>query len=82
MTLLDNLRQNGLVGELLPDRLHEVRQQEVVSGVLGEAEQLQAELLVVVARRHSLLGSLFHRSVTAQLVQQSPVPLLLLPAKD
>lgn len=82
MTLLDNLRQNGLVEELHPDQLHEISRPEEVGGVLDEAERLQAELLVVVARRHCLLGSLFHRSVTAQLVQKSPVPLLLLPAED
>ena len=82
VTLLGNLRQNGLVEKLCPDQLHEISRQEVVGGVLGEAERLQAELLVVVARRHCLLGSLFHRSVTAQLIQKSPVPLLLLPADD
>ncbi|MCI1188629.1 universal stress protein [Hymenobacter sp. DH14] len=80
--LLDNLRQNDLVDELRPDQLHEISRPAVVAGVLGEAERLQAELLVVVARRHCLLGSLFHRSVTAQLIQESPVPLLLLPAED
>jgi nucleotide-binding universal stress UspA family protein len=81
VAVLDNLRQNGLVDELLPDQLHEISRPEVVSGVLDEAARIQAELLVVVARRHCLLGSLFHRSVTAQLIQQSPVPVLLLPAE-
>jgi nucleotide-binding universal stress UspA family protein len=50
--------------------------------VLEEAVRLDSDLLVVVTRRHSLLGSLFHRSVTAQLIQESPIPLLLLPAED
>ena len=51
-------------------------------GVLLGAAELNADMLVVVARRHSLLGSLFHRSVTAQLIGESSLPILLLPAKD
>ncbi|GAB3299934.1 universal stress protein [Hymenobacter humi] len=51
-------------------------------GIMQGATELDADMLVVVARRHSLLGSLFHRSVTAQLIGESALPILLLPAKD
>jgi nucleotide-binding universal stress UspA family protein len=39
-------------------------------------------MLVVVARRHTLFGSLFHTSITTQLIEQSPIPVLVLPAED
>ena len=48
---------------------------------LTEAARQQADLLVVGARHHSLLGSLFHRSITALLIQASPIPVLILPAE-
>ena len=73
-------RTNALVNGFAESRLHEVYHPAVVAGVLGEAARQQADLLVVVARRHSLLGSLFHRSVTALLIQKSPIPVLILPA--
>ncbi|WP_426059781.1 universal stress protein [Hymenobacter sp. B1770] len=82
VTLLHHLRQNGLADDVTgPGRLHTLVRHRAVGGVLEEAARLEADLLVVVARRHSLLGSLFHRSVTAQLIQESPIPLLLLPAE-
>ncbi|MFD1470218.1 universal stress protein [Hymenobacter caeli] len=36
--------------------------------------------VVLVARPHSFLGELFHRSVTAHVLLHSPVPVLVLPA--
>ncbi|GAB3242432.1 hypothetical protein GCM10027346_38670 [Hymenobacter seoulensis] len=80
--VMETVRQNALVDELTESQVHEVSQRTVVGGILQEAGRLEADMLVVVARRHSLLGSLFHRSVTAQLLQESPVPVLLLPAED
>jgi len=47
-----------------------------------QAARREADMLVVVARRHSLLGGLFHSSITAQLIQESPIPVLVLPAED
>ncbi|ALW86726.1 hypothetical protein AUC43_17560 [Hymenobacter sedentarius] len=61
---------------------HMVYHTHAKDGILLGATELNADLLVVVARRHSLLGSLFHRSVTAQLISESAIPLLLLPAQD
>jgi nucleotide-binding universal stress UspA family protein len=51
-------------------------------GIMQGAAELQADMLVLVARRHSLLGSLFHRSVTANVLGETSLPMLLLPAKD
>ena len=61
---------------------HMVYHSHAAEGILQGANELNADMLLVVARRHSLLGSLFHRSVTAQLIGESSLPILLLPAKD
>jgi nucleotide-binding universal stress UspA family protein len=80
--VLRTLAANDLTEELPPGQLHEVHHHSVVGGVLAEAARQDANQLVVVARHHSLLGSLFHRSVTAQLIERSPIPVLVLPAED
>ena len=80
--VLDTVRSNDLVNELADDALHQVYQNTVVGGILQEAAGQQADMLVVIARRHSLLGGLFHRSVTAQLLRESAIPVLVLPAQD
>ncbi|GAB2849332.1 universal stress protein [Hymenobacter ruber] len=82
--LLATITQNDLVEDPAetPLHLHERYHARVASGVLAEAAQLEADMLVVVARHHSVMGSLFHRSVTAQLIQESPIPVLVLPAED
>ncbi|OGX85411.1 hypothetical protein BEN47_14950 [Hymenobacter lapidarius] len=80
--VLETVRANDLVNVLAESRLHEVYSPTIVAGVLEEAARQEADLLVVVARRHSLLGSLFHSSVTAQLIQESAIPVLVLPAED
>ncbi|UYZ59704.1 universal stress protein [Hymenobacter latericus] len=51
-------------------------------GLLQAVEATKADLLVLIARRHSVLGELFQRSVTDRLMQLSPVPVLVLPAHD
>ena len=80
--LMQTLRANGLANTLTETRLHEVYHSTVADGVLEEVARQHADMLVVVARRHTLLGNLFHRSVTAQLIAQSPIPVLVLPAED
>jgi nucleotide-binding universal stress UspA family protein len=82
--LLATVTQNDLVEDIAdaPLHLHERYHARVASGVLTEAAQLEADMLVVVARHHSFMGNLFHRSITAQLLQESPIPVLVLPAED
>ncbi|GAA4054561.1 hypothetical protein GCM10022409_47050 [Hymenobacter glaciei] len=80
--VLETVRANDLVSTFAESRLHEVYHASAVAGVLEETARQEADVLVVVVRRHSLLGSLFHSSVTAQLIQESAIPVLLLPAED
>jgi nucleotide-binding universal stress UspA family protein len=66
---------------VLPEQcLHVVSNTSVVAGILQAAADHAADLLLVVARPHSLLGHLFHDSVTARLLRESPIPVLVLPA--
>ena len=73
---------NDLVDQLPASRQHEVYNPSVLAGMLQEADRLKADLLVVVARHHGALGGLFHQSQTARLIQESPIPVLILPAED
>jgi len=80
--VLHAVRHSGIA--LVPPTatVHLVCHPDAAVGILQGAAELRADLLIVIARRHSLLGSLFHRSVTAQVVCESPIPVLLLPALD
>ncbi|MBC7447446.1 MAG: universal stress protein [Hymenobacteraceae bacterium] len=82
VAVLNTVRANDLVDTLEAADLHQVHQPTVVSGILREVDRKEIDLLVVVARRHSLLASLFHESVTAQLLEKCRIPVLLLPAED
>ena len=81
-TVRQSVAANDLMDELPASRVHEVYNPVVCDGILQEAVRQGADMLVVVARHHSALGGLFHDSITAQLIQQSPIPVLLLPAED
>jgi nucleotide-binding universal stress UspA family protein len=80
--LLDVVHTPAFADTFGTPRVHEVQDKEVAAGVLAEAARQEADMLVVVARHHSLFGSLFHRSSTARLIEQSPIPVLVLPALD
>lgn len=80
--VLRTVRDNDLVDELPASSLHQVHHASVVAGVLEAASRQPADMLVVVARPHGLLGGLFHHSVTAQLLRESPIPVLVLPAEE
>ena len=51
-------------------------------GILTAIHDTAADLVVVLARRRSYFGELFHRSVTAQVGSQSPVPVLVVPVTE
>ena len=64
-----------------PLALHDAADYEPAAGVLRAVAEAQADLLILIARPRSFLGSLFHRSVTAQVLRGCSVTLLLLPAE-
>ncbi|MBD2721088.1 universal stress protein [Hymenobacter armeniacus] len=76
---LKSVMSAQLFGPLTNNSLYEVREEAPADGILHAARELGAQLIVVLARPHTFLGSLFHRSVTAQVLRRSPVPVLVLP---
>ncbi|GAB2954402.1 hypothetical protein GCM10027048_19760 [Hymenobacter coalescens] len=74
-----NAQLAGLTAGFGPAEARGLVQADVARGIAQAAQQLPADLLVLVARRRSLLGRLFHRSVTAAVVHAAQVPVLVLP---
>ncbi|TGE25274.1 universal stress protein [Hymenobacter aquaticus] len=77
---LESVRTAGLLTGI-EDKVHTqgVRNLDVAKGIEQAAHTAHAELLVLVARRHSVLGRLFHRSITAQVIRHARLPVLALP---
>lgn len=76
---LEAVRRTGLFGNITNTSLYELREEAPADGILHAASELQAQLVVLLARPHTFVGGLFHRSVTAQVLRRSPVPVLVLP---
>ncbi|TGE29426.1 universal stress protein [Hymenobacter metallicola] len=77
---LHSVQAAGLLQDVAtPVRTRGVRNLDIAKGIEQVAHTIHADLLVVIARRHSVLGRLFHRSITAQLIRQSQLPVLALP---
>ncbi|TGD78786.1 universal stress protein [Hymenobacter wooponensis] len=79
---LQSVRRTCLFGVLTNNSLYEVRGESPVDGILHAADELHADMLVVMARPHTFLGGLFHRSVTARLLRCSSRPVLVLPTTN
>ena len=63
-----------------PLALHDAADYEPATGILRAVAEAQADLLILITRPRSFLGSLFHHSVTAKLLENCPIPVLVLPA--
>jgi nucleotide-binding universal stress UspA family protein len=79
--VLHHLHLSRLLPPTTPVELYEAQHVSAVSGVLQAIDDTQADLLVLLARPRSFLGRLFHRSITAQVLRRSRVPVLLLPTE-
>ena len=79
---LESVRRTELFGDITGNSLYEVREEAPTDGILQAAAELKVQLIVLLARPHTFLGGLFHRSVTAQVLRHSPVPVLVLPTTD
>ncbi|MBC6605893.1 universal stress protein [Hymenobacter sp. BT188] len=76
---LASASRTGMFGHLTDNSLYEVCEEAPADGILHAAAELQAQLIVMLARPHTFLGGLFHHSVTADILRRSPVPVLVLP---
>ena len=80
---LESVQRTGLADDLAvlahSRRVHASHPAEGILRVAGSAE---FDLVALVARPRSFLGKLFHRSVTAQVLLHSPLPVLVLPATE
>jgi nucleotide-binding universal stress UspA family protein len=70
---------SGLVKGVATPELRGYEHDNYAEGLLAAVADTGADLVVVLARQRSYLGELFHRSVTAQLLERCPVPVLVLP---
>jgi nucleotide-binding universal stress UspA family protein len=81
--LLRLAHTSGLAAGLTAEQVHLVPE---TTSIAADIQRICAErntdLLVLIARPHHFLDGLFHRSVTAQLIQESAIPVLLVPALD
>ena len=73
------VQDSGLVDGLPTPEVRGYMDDNYAEGVLAAVRDTQADLVVVFARQRSYLGELFHRSVTARLLTDCPVPVLVLP---
>ena len=74
------MQLSGLVQGLPTPELRGYENDDYTGGLLAAVQDSQADLVIVLARERSYLGELFHHSVTARLLAECPVPVLVLPA--
>ncbi|WBO86009.1 universal stress protein [Hymenobacter yonginensis] len=77
---LGAVRLSGLLPAATAPVLYESKLMPPATGILQALDDMQADLLVLMARPRSFVGR-FHRSVTAQVLRGSRVPVLLLPVE-
>ncbi len=73
--------ESGMMQELttgLHPTFHFITNENTEAGIIDFAEKNQIDLLIVLPRRHNLLGSIFHKSHTKQFVLHSHIPVLTL----
>lgn len=70
---------SGLVHGLATPKLRGYENDDYAEGLLAAVQDTKADLVIVLARERSYLSALFHHSVTAHLLAESPVPILVMP---
>lgn len=82
-SILESVQRTGLANDLAGLTHHRrVFAPDPAEGILRIAGSAEYDLVALVARPRSFLGQLFHRSVTAQVLLHSPIPVLMLPAME
>lgn len=77
---LNSVLQTGLAVDLPPVYTRTVVNARPAEGILAAATPNAYDMVVLVARPRSFLGKLFHRSVTAQVLLHSALPVLVIPS--
>ena len=80
-TALETVQATGLFLDLPQPTLHQVMATSPAEGILAAAQGAHYDAVVLLARRRSVLGQLFHHSVTAQVLLHSEIPALVLPTE-
>ncbi|SHJ81826.1 Nucleotide-binding universal stress protein, UspA family [Hymenobacter daecheongensis DSM 21074] len=78
---LSAVHDTGLLIDLPAVHTRTVAGTSPADAILQAARAADFDLVVLIARRRSFLGSLFHHSVTAQVLLNSRLPVLVLPAE-
>lgn len=78
---LDSVAQTGLLADLPPVQCLTMVGAHAATSILEAAQPSHFDMVVLVARRRSFMGNLFHHSVTAEVMLASKVPVLVLPAQ-
>nr|WP_262908820.1 universal stress protein [Hymenobacter translucens] len=78
---LDAATQTGLTAEMTKIHVLQVVTDNPADGILTTAQSSDYDAVVMLARRRSVLGRLFHRSVTAQVLLHCSLPVLVLPVE-
>ncbi|AYA36921.1 universal stress protein [Hymenobacter oligotrophus] len=76
-----NAEHAGLVAGFASAQASGISGTSPAAGIADATAMQQPDLLLLVARRHSFLGNLFHQSVTATVVREARLPVLVLPEK-
>jgi nucleotide-binding universal stress UspA family protein len=81
--LLKIVRRLDLTSDLTePVRILSRTAPDAAEAILSVAQPANFDMVVVIARPRSYFSALFHRSVTAQVLLHSTVPVLVLPAQE
>jgi nucleotide-binding universal stress UspA family protein len=78
----DAVRHSTILPPSAPSTTYQIRYQPVSRGIVQATLDVQADLLVLMARPRTLLASIFGWGMAAEVVRACPVPVLLLPTAD
>jgi len=78
---VEALRLEEWLGDV-PASVHVLVRDDIQEGIDEFAREQQADMVVVVARKHGFFASLFHRSITRLITLYTTVPTLVIPEQD
>jgi nucleotide-binding universal stress UspA family protein len=73
------VEESGLLQEMLGEmhpKYHFINEPVIEQGVIEFTEKNKLDLLIIIPKRHNLIGKVFRQSHSKQLVLQTPVPIM------